>query len=177
MVLLPSPESFSSASGIVNMPLLNAYYRSFIDESFLDMGRLITLHLPPIKQQDPTTQSQTQPSQYNPYFGRVQAPKTNRRNTGVTITHRDVQYTAHIVVGPVRGDDTKGIGDLADNQVAVTLAIAALDHVKQALSMSIEGRRYQIDETRPIGLTQRDYLIVIGTEIDEASIDNSTNAG
>lgn len=159
------------------MPLLNAYYKSFIDESFLDMGRTITLHLPPVKQQDTTTQSQTQPSQYNPYFGRVQAPKTNRRNTGVTITHRDVEYTAHIKVGPMKGDDAMGIGDLAENQVVVTLAIAALDHANQALSMSIEGRRYQIDETRPIGLTQRDYLMVFGTEINEASIDTSANAG
>lgn len=159
------------------MSLLNAYYRSFIDESFLDMGRLVTLHLQPIKEQDQTTQSQTQPSQYNSYFGRVQAPQTNRRNAGVTITPRDIEFTGHIKVGPISGNDMMGIGDLDANQVVVTLDISALQYVKQALSMSIEGRRYKVDDTRPIGLTRREYLMVFGTEIDEASIDNSTNAG
>lgn len=178
MILLPSPEDFSTASGIINISFLNSLYKSLIDESFLDMGRPIILHLPPVKEQDANTQSQNQPSQYNPYFGRVQAPITNRRNTGVTITERDIQFTAHIKIGPLsEGNDTTGIGNLAANQVAVTLHISALPFIKKAQSMSIEGRRYDIDKNRPIGLIERSYIIVFGTEIDDPTIDNSRNAG
>jgi hypothetical protein len=172
MVLLPSPEDFSSASGVIDMGDLNQIYKACMDETFLPTGlaRTITLHLPPTKVQDPVTQAQPQPSQYNPYFGRVQAPRTNRRNAGVTITPRDIQFSAQIKIGPTKeGEDTTGIGDLAANQVACTLDITALSFAKQAQSMTVEGRRYDIDITRPVGFTERSYVIVRGTEIDDPS--------
>ena len=178
MILLPSPEDFVG-SGILDSSFLGDIYKCVIDETFLDFGRKIILHLPPKREVDVNTQSQKQPSQYNPYFGRVQAPITNTRNTGVKITPRDIEFTAHIKVGPlVAKEDITGIGDLKSNQIAVTLHISALEYVEQALYMTVEGRRYNIDSTpRPIGFDQRSYLIVKATEVNNPSVPQKANDG
>lgn len=168
MVLLPNNQDLTASSGIINMPFLEQVYHSIIDETFLDLGRTVTLHLSPEVQQDTVTQSQPAPQQYNPFFGRTPVPRTNTRNPGVKITHRDVQYAAHIKIGPLKeGDDAMGIGNLLANEAAITLVIEALPHIKEALSVSIEGRRYSIDETRPIGFSNRRYIICKLTEIQE----------
>lgn len=164
MVLITSLEDLTAGSGIFNMPFLENIYHSFMDEALSDLGGRrgpITFHLPPSIQQDVTTQSQQAPQQYNSFLQRTPVPKITTRNPGTKVTHRDVQYTAHIVVGPLKeGDDSNGIGDLASNEAAITVVIEALQHVQEALSVSIEGRRYSIVETRPIGFTVRRYIIV-----------------
>lgn len=171
MVLLSNNQDLTAASGILNIPFLESIYHSVIDETFATLAgdRIVTLHLNPEIQQDVVTQSQPAPQQFNPFFGRTPVPNTNTRNPGVKITHRDVQYNAHIKIGPLRdGDDNMGIGDLKANQAAITLVIEALPHLQEALSVSIEGRRYTIDETRPIGFSRRRYVIAILTEINES---------
>lgn len=168
MVFLTPNENFSLASGIINTPFLENIYQSFMAEAFIDLGRTITLHLQPQIQQDVPTQSQNQPSQYNPFFGRVPLPQTNTRNTGTKLVHRDVQYKAQIKIGPmVMGDDYLGIGDLKANEAVVTLDIGALAHLGETLSISIEGRRYSITETRPIGFSSRRFIMVKMSEIQE----------
>ena len=83
MINLTPNENFSASSGIINMPFLESVYHSVIDETFVDLGRDVILHLQPIQQQDDNTQSQPQASQVNPFFGgRVSAPNTNTRNSG-----------------------------------------------------------------------------------------------
>jgi len=169
MVLENSLQDFSAGSGLIDMPFLESLYHSVIDETFMDIGRNITLHLPPIVEQDAPTQGQPQSAQYNSYFGRTPAPRTNTRGTGTKITPRDVIYKAQIKVGPMKeGDDTTGMGDLKANQAMITIAIEGLGHVKDAISISIEGRRYTVDETRPIGFSQRRYVMCLLTEINEA---------
>ena len=140
-----------------------------MDETYAANGlaREIILHLQPETQQDTTTQSLPAPQQYNPFFSRVPVPQANTRNSGTKITHRDVAYDAQIVVGPKIGDDTKGIGELKSNEATFTVVIEALPHVREALSVSIEGRRYTVDRTRPIGFSQRRYLMCECTEIQE----------
>jgi len=167
MVLLPNNQDLTASSGIINMPFLEDVYHSIIDETFMDLGRTVVLHLDPTIEQDVVTQSQQAPQQYNPFFKRAPVPNVNTRNPGVKITHRDVQYDAHIRVGPVTGEDTDGIGDLLDNEAMITLVIEALPHIQQTLSISIEGRRYRIDETRPIGFTKRRYIMCKLKEIQE----------
>ena len=71
MVLIPNNENLTAASGLINSAYLESIYHSVIDETFLDLGRIVTLHLPPEIQQDTNTQSQPAPQQYNPFFGRT----------------------------------------------------------------------------------------------------------
>lgn len=174
MVTIPNNQNLSAASGIINSAFLEQVYHSVIDETFMDLGRIITLHLKPEIQQDVNTQSQASPQQYNPFFGRVPVPKTNTRNPGVRIEPRDVEYNAHIRVGPIKADkDTMGIGDLADNEAMITLVIEALPHIEETLRVSIEGRRYTIEETRPVGFSTRRYIMCKLREVPEKEAPNS----
>lgn len=169
MVLIPNNENLTAASGLINSAYLESIYHSVIDETFLDLGRIVTLHLPPEIQQDTNTQSQPAPQQYNPFFGRTPVPRTNTRNPGVKITHRDVEYRAHIKLGPMKaGEDTSGMGDLSDIEAVITLVIESLPHVQEALSVSIEGRRYSIEETRPVGFSTRRYVMCKLKEVQES---------
>jgi len=167
MVLLPNNQDLSAASGIINVGFLEQIYHSFMDEAQLDLGRTVTFHLQPEVVEDVTTQGQPQASQYNPFFGGVPAPNTNTRNKGTRNIPRDVQYDAHIRVGPQGADDEMGVGDLKDNEIQLTVVIEALNDVKAALNFTVEGRKYKIDETRPIGFSQRRYLMVFGTEVNK----------
>jgi hypothetical protein len=161
MVQITPNQDFSTASGILNSPFMEAVYHSFMSEAFVDLGRSVTFHLPPIKEQDVQTQSQAAPQQYNPFFSRVPVPATNTRNTGYKVTPRDVTYKAQIVIGPLSNDKRlQGMGWLNENEAMITVVIEALEHVVAALAVSIEGRRYTVVETRPIGFSVRRYLMV-----------------
>jgi len=178
MIFLTNREDFSQASGLFDVAGFEAIYETFIDTSFVTLGRTVTLHLEPLVQQDVNTQSQGAAQQYNPFFGRVPVPKTNTKGTGVKITHRDVNYSAHIKIGPLKmGDDMQGMGDLKENEAAITLVIEALPDLKQTRVISIEGRRYSIMETRPFGFSTRKYIIVKLKEINEKDTDTSETAG
>lgn len=169
MVNLTPNQDFSTASGIINVGFLESIYHSFMSEAFIDLGRPVVFHLQPIKEQDVQTQSQAAPQQYNPFFSRVPVPATNTRNAGVKITPRDVTYKAQIVVGPLSNDKRlNGMGWLNENEAMITVVIEALEHVTAALAVSIEGRRYTVVETRPIGFSVRRYLIVKLRAIQES---------
>ena len=172
MIFINSNQDLTAASGILNVSFLEAIYHSFMDEGLLDLGRQIVVHLLPQVQQDINTQAAPAPQQYNPFFTRTPVPQINTRNTGTRIVTRDVIYNAHIVIGPKDAGDTKGIGNLKENQAAITVVIEALPHILEALSISIEGRRYTVDETRPIGFSTRRYIIAKLTEIQEQEQQN-----
>ena len=168
MVLLPSNQNLTASSGIIDSAFLESVYHSVIDETFVDLARTVTLHLRPMIEQDPVTQSRAAPQQYNPFFGRAPVPQTNTRNAGVKIAPRDVQYDAHIKIGPLKAEeDAQGIGMLLDNEAMITLVIEALPHLQETISVSVEGRRYAVEETRPIGFTTRRYVMCKLTEIQE----------
>ena len=179
MVLLTSLENFGAASGLFNTGQLEDVYHSFMDTAFVELARTITLHLEPIKEQDVTTQSQSQAQQINPYFGgRVPVPKSNTRGTGVKITHRDVNYSAQISVGPlIRQDDLTGMGNLKKNEAVITIAIEGLAHLKEAISISVEGRRYRLDRTKPIGFSVRRFVMAKLIEIQETETGLGENDG
>jgi hypothetical protein len=170
MVLLPNNQNLLAASGLVNMPFLESIYHSMMDEMMSDMGggdNIVTFHLFALEQQDNVTQSKPAPQQYNPFFNRVPVPLTNTRNTGTKVTPRDVQYNAQITIGPKKGNDKTGMGDLKANQIQLTVVKEALGHLNDTLSFTARGNRYTIDELRVIGLSTPRYIIVIGTEINE----------
>lgn len=172
MVLLANNQDLTAGSGIINMSFLESIYHSVMDEALQDLGGdrgQVIFHLKPLVQQDTVTQSQPSAQQYNPFFGRTPVPSQTTRHTGTKITTRDVSYTAHIVVGPSipKTNDLNGIGHLNNNEAMITVVIEALSHVQEALSVSIEGRRYSVNNTRPIGFTKRRYLMVKLTEIQE----------
>jgi hypothetical protein len=175
MVLLPNNQDLSAASGLFDINFLEDIYHSFMDEAQLDLGRTVTFHLQAQITQDTATQGQPQSSIYNPFFGGVAAPNTNTRNKGTQVTPRDVEYLAHIRIGPVGAEDVLGIGDLKDNQIQLTVVIEALQHVINSLSFTVEGRRYTVDETRPIGFSRRRYLMIKGTEINETEVPSPDN--
>ena len=168
MVLLPTTESFAGASGFFNGALLDAIFVSFIDKVFIELGRPIIVHLRPAIQQDTVAPSLPQPQQYSPFFGRAPLPSPTVRDAGVRVTHRDIPFTALSRIGPKPADDTMGIGMLQANEAAFTISIDALPYIQEAISISFEGRRYQIDTDRPFGFKQRKYLLVFCTEINEA---------
>lgn len=172
MVIIPNNQHLGAASGAINnIAFLENIYHSFMDEAMVKLSgdRFVIMHLPPIQEQDVSTQVQRAPQQYNPFFQRVPVPNTNTRHTGTKITPRDVVYNAHIKVGPVKDNDRTGIGELNVNEAMITVVIEALPHVNEALSMSIEGRRYRKSgDPRPIGFSRRRYLMVKLVAIQEA---------
>lgn len=132
-----------------------------MSEAMVDLGRTVTFHLQPTKQQDVVTQSKPAPQQYNPFFQRVPVPATNTRNTGTKNTPRDVQYKAQIVFGPIDKDlQLTGMGKLEEDEAMITVVIEALEHVNEAIAVSIEGRRFTVMGTKPTGFSVRRYLLV-----------------
>lgn len=168
MITIIPNQNLTASSGLINMGHLASIYHSMMDEALTDLGRPIIFHLQPAIASDSATNSENQSRQYNPFFGRSPIPSPTTKNAGVRITNRDVTYTGHIVVGPKSGPDTQGIGSLKENQCSITVVIGALQHLKEARSFSIEGRRYSLVETRPIGFVDRKYVIAILQEIQES---------
>jgi len=169
MVLINNNEDFTASSGLIDSGFLEDIYHSVIDETFLDLGRIVTLRLQPsVEQDNANTQSAPAAQQYNPFFGQTPVPSSNTRSPGVKVTSREVQYRAHIKVGPLKASpDDSGMGDLADNEAMITLVVEALPHLGETIDVSIEGRRYSIEETRPIGFSTRRYIMVKLREIQK----------
>lgn len=161
MVTIANNQDLTAGSGLINISFLENIYHSFMDEAMLDLGRTVIFHLPPTRQQDVTTQSQPAAQQFNPFFSRVPVPATNTRNSGTRNIPRDVEYKAQIVIGPLANDKRlTGMGWLDDDQAMITVVAEALEHVQTAIAVSIEGRRYTVVESRPIGFSSRRYLMV-----------------
>lgn len=173
MVIIPNNQDLSAGSGLINLAYMEAVYHSFMDDAMIDLGREVVFHLPPLIEQDTTTQAQPPPQQYNPFFQRVPVPAANTRNSGTKVTPRDVIYKAQIKVGPMlsarfaKEARLTGMGYLNTNEAEITVVIEALEHAKTALAISIEGRRYSVVETRPIGFSTRKYLIIMLRAIQE----------
>ncbi len=170
MINVPAIQDLTAGSGLINIGYLDDIYHSIMDEAMSDLGRPIIIHLEPQIQSDSVTNSQPQSLQYNPFFGGTAIPSPSTKRPGVRITPRDTEYKAHIKIGPRSGPDLSGMGDLKENEAVITVVIEALSHIKSARSISIEGRRYGVVETRPIGFASRRYVMVKLSEIQESDI-------
>jgi hypothetical protein len=170
MITIPPNPHLSASSGLINIAALDALYAAFMDEALEDLGREVIVHLEGQIQADSATNARPQVQQYNPFFQRTVSPSPSTKGPGVKFIPRDTTYKAHIKVGPKTGPDNKGIGDLKENEAMLTVVIEALPHFQSARSMSIEGRRYAVIETRPIGFTTRRYVMLKIGEIQESDI-------
>lgn len=180
MINISSPEDFTAASGIFDTGVFEGLYHSLMDEAFNVFGAnrpKAILHLEPSIVENSNDQSGNQPQMYNSFFGRPALPSINTRNSGVEVEHRDIEFTVMSRIGPKDSDDTRGIGALKENEIQLTFVIEALPYIKEALSVSYEGRRYKIDSNRPIGFSERRYIIVHCSEINEEDVDQLGNNG
>jgi len=147
-------------------------YHSLMDSSFFALGRTITLHLTPEKTIDVSgIEASTPAVRYNPFMrrGGRQVPSTisTVRTTAVQLVHRDVPYIAHIKHGPKDADDKSGI-ELLDGETMTTTLIESSNHINAAISATIDGRRFNLQWTRPIGFRDIRYLISKWQRINEA---------
>jgi hypothetical protein len=138
-------------------------YHSIIDSSFFALGRIITLHLTPTKTEDTDgVQASTPAVHYNPFSrgGGRQVPNqiSTTRVPAVKITHRDVEYVAHIKHGPKDADDKGGV-ELSADEVQTTTLIESAAHLSGSLTATIDGARFNLDSTRQIGLRDVRYVI------------------
>lgn len=174
VIIKTTSEDFSQSSGTINYGHLNYIYEGIIDNTFVGMGRSITLHLPPqITQNDSVASNPIKAGAYNPFFQTSVRPNENSQSRGVKIDQRDVPYTAHIKHGPKPADDKTGMGELFKDQVRTTLAYEALTDLENCLSATIDGRRYaRLGDYRPIGLTNKKYIIQDWERIQEEEINN-----
>jgi len=171
MVMLPTKEDLSQASGVVPFRLMNYYYESFMDHALVEMGDTITLHLDPIRRQDPDiTQTPSGPRAYNPFFDNSARPSAGGKNRGVRVEPRDITYTAQVRIGPQPQDEARGIGKLDNGQAQTTTSIESLNDIKKCQSATIRGERYRLfKEPRPVAFLGSDlkYVIQIWERVQE----------
>jgi hypothetical protein len=147
-------------------------YASIFDSSFPALSRKIVLHLTPTKVIDTSgVQASTPAVRYNPFAGRAgrRVPSTisTTRVPAVIITHRDVEYDAHIKHGPKNEDDDGGI-TLLKNEVLTTTILASQSHLSSAISATIDNKRYELQWSKPIGYRDLRYIISKWRAINEA---------
>lgn len=158
-------------AGEFDWPNLEDCYNDAMDSSFAALGRNIVLHLTPTRVIDTSgVQASTSALHYNPFGGRAprRAPNiiSTTRQPAVIMTHRDVTYPAHIKHGPVDEDDNNGVV-LLRGEVQLTTVIESLDHVEAAETATVDGRRYNLEWARPIGLQQLRYVISKWKRVNE----------
>lgn len=146
-------------------------YHNIIDSSFFALGRVIVLHLEPQKTEDTTgVEASTPAVHYNPFQRRggrqVPSSISTTRIPAIKITHRDVEYIAHIKHGPKDSDDKGGVA-LQDDEVQTTTLIESKLHINGALTATIDSRRYNLESTRPIGFRDVRYLIAKWKRVSE----------
>ena len=146
-------------------------YHSIIDSSFFALGRIIVLHLEPQKTEDTDgVQASTPAVHYNPFQRRggrqVPTPISSTRVPAVKITHRDVEYIAHIRHGPKDADDKGGV-ELSTNEVQTTTLIESSAHLSGSLTATIDGGRYNLESVRQIGFRDTRYVIAKWKAINE----------
>jgi hypothetical protein len=170
MVVLPTKEDLSQASGTIPFSTMEYYYESFIDQSLVGMGDTIVLHLDPVMREDPDIiETPKAPRAYNPFFNSSARPSAGGKNRGVQVEHRDIPYTAHVLIGPKPSDEARGIGKIDIGQAQTTTVIASLDDIKKCRSATIRGEVYRVMDKPPrqIGLTKVKYIMQIWERVQE----------
>lgn len=175
-IIITSPESFTQSSGLINFPSLNSLYESIIDESFVGLGRRIILYLQPQIQADPTSYGNTSTA-YNPFFNQTVIPPDSTKTTGVRVTTREIEFTAHIRIGPKDMEDNSGMGRLMRNEAQTTTVIESHKYLAECISAKIDGLIYRLKEgPRTIGFSNKLYVICKWERINERdSADPNSN--
>lgn len=165
-ILLPSPEDFSQASGTIDFDDLNSIYEAIIDETFVGMSRIITLHLPPQIQPDPTSFGNNT-NAYNPFFRQTVVSPDSTKITGVRVNTRDIQFHAHIVIGPHIFED-EAIGRLESDEAQTTTVIDSHGHIASCQTATIDGLRYRLAKgPRTFGFKYKTYVLSKWVRVNE----------
>ena len=147
-------------------------YNSIFDSSFFALGRNIVLHLTPQKIVDTSgVQASTPAVHYNPFDRRAgrQVPSqiSTTRTPAVQLIHRDVTYLAHVKHGPTDPNDRGGVL-LLEGEVLTTTVMESLPHINESQSATVDGGRYALEWSRPIGFRDVRYVISKWKVINEA---------
>lgn len=146
-------------TGIFVSSDLETLYEQYMDAMLNSIGRNITIYLPPS-----VTESTVNKAQYNPFTGQKDPRLGNAGEgpTGKSIVPTYVIYKAHVVHGP-RAPTQDIPWDLNEEDVQLTLVIGALDDVKKAVEVDVDGIKYvqKSKDIRQVGLTTPKYLITL----------------
>jgi len=166
MVRNETPNEDLSEGASFAFPDYEALYEEVIDSSFTNLGRTVTFHLQPILSSPSGTPQPThQAYKINPFTREGFRPAPVERQPAVHKEQRIVQYTAHVRHGPADIDQGTPLGRLADNEVQLTTVSGSEEHLRDAIAMTIDGRRFKLRAgPRPIGLGSVKYLISIWQE-------------
>jgi hypothetical protein len=143
-----------------------------MDSSFAALARPLILHLQPEKTIDVSgVEASTNALHYNPFMRRggrqVPSTITTTRMPAVQQVHRDVEYAAHIKHGPKNAKDNGGV-ELLEGETMTKTVLASSKHLNGAISATIDGRRFNLEWTRPIGFRDLRYIIAKWSRINEA---------
>lgn len=165
MVRNETPNEDLSQGAVFPFPDYEALYEEVIDASLTAMGRTVTFHLQPILSKPSGTTPSHPAFEYNPFTKQAMRPAKVERAPGIHQEQRIVQYTAHVRHGPADIDHGTPLGRLAENEVQLTTVAGSETHLRNAIAMTIDGRRFTLRAgPRPIGLGSVKYLISIWQE-------------
>lgn len=168
MVVLPTKEDFSQASGLINYPFLNSLYEGFMDKALLEMGRQIVIHLQPAVTEDKSVSTKVDAGAYNPFFRNSSRISSGGKGKGVVSQPRDIGYTAHVVHGPRPLNEQTGAGALSEDQVQTTTVYESLGDIESAVSVTIDGNRYRkLEDPRIVGFSDAKYVLQTWERIAE----------
>jgi len=165
MVRNETPNEDLSQGASFPFPDYEALYEEVIDSTLIGMGRTIVIHLEPVLSAPSGAPPAHQAYRYNPHTKQAWRPAPVERSPGIHKEQRTVRYTAHVRHGPADIDQGTPLGRLAENEVQTTTVAGSEGDVRDAIAMSIDGRRFTLRAgPRPIGLGSVKYLISIWQE-------------
>jgi len=172
MVRNETPNEDLSQGASFDFPDYESLYETVIDASLSSLGRTVTIHLQPILSAPSGTAAPShQAYRYDPFIKQGFRPAPVERQPNIHKEPRIVQYTAHIKHGPADIDEGTPLGRLSENEVQITTVAGSEAHIRDAVAITIDGRRYKLRAgPRPIGLGEVKYMISIWQE--DASIED-----
>lgn len=172
MVINETPnEDLSEASPAVDLTGLDAIYQAVMDQSLATgPARTVILHLQPVLSAPSGAAVTHRAFEYDPIMGGGFRTAPTERAPAVHKEHRQVSYKAHIKHGPTDIDRDGPLGRVADNEVQITTVISSEKHIRDAIELEIDGRKYKLSRgPRPIGWRSAQYLISIWAEHESVS--------
>jgi hypothetical protein len=131
-----------------------------MDSTFVQFGRNVTFWLEPIR-----TATTNNPEHYDPFAGGQdrRLGDANTGDKGYTLDPVWVVYRAHVMHGPkeVKDPHTGEVISLDVGEVQLTTVYGAMDDIKNALELEVDGQKYtrKPDNPRPIGFSTPKYVM------------------
>lgn len=171
MVINETPNEDLSQAGGIDLTGLDAIYEAVMDQSLTTgPARTVTLHLQPVLSASSGAAVTHRAFEYDPIMKTGFRIGPTERAPGVHKEYRQVQYKAHIKHGPTDLNSDDPLGRVADNEIQITTVIGSEKHIRDALELEVDGRKYKLSRgPRPIGWQAAKYLISIWAEHESVS--------